>query len=1462
MKKFLFVLLAFCLIIPIDSVFAQVDTETIPVLSRGHIQDLGDYPTDGSFVTSPNRIGTVGQSKRIEGFELKPADALPVDIELRYNVHVQNIGWLDDEDDPSSWAKNGDYAGTRGDSLRIEAIKIVLLDAAGNKATGYHVRYQGHVQNIGDLPADSEQWFTDGEQLGTVGSSLRLEALKLEIVKDATADTDLTAYTALIKQIESLNEADYSKTSWANLQTVLKNHTVTDQNTAAEVTEAVKALEAAIQKLENMTQATVYDKAGSYGPSSSSETISQNVVITASGVTLQNLTIDGNLIIDEAVGDGDVTLNNVTVTGALQVRGGGKNSIHINGGAYSKILVEQAPDGGVRIVATRLDGVPVVLSENAAGETLILEGSFDSVTVNAPDAVIKTQGQTSIKTVDVGGAAENTAIELGSTTTVTNLTLSSPTKVTGTGTVSKAEIASDNVSFEKAPGNYTVDPVVVIPPVIPTPPSGGGSSGGGYTPAAKLNLSATDPAVALTKTYDGNTTTNVTNQVLDASAVTGIVANDDVQVVATATYNNKTAGNNKDITISYSLSGTNASKYNPPAATTVTGEITPKALVSATTTIAKEFDGTATLEALITENLGQLSSDTLTITRTATYQNSSGKTDAIEVGTDKPVTCSYTLSGADALNYLAPANHPATGTITKRTLTVTTASLNINKSKTYDGTNKVFNTEGDSEITNKAISVVTGVAADPNINVTATAVYDNQNAGSNRTIRVSYTIDNSPANKRYQIAAMEPISGASITARPLTITAPTPVAKAYDGTADVFTDAGNTGKIYNMPITFINPVVGSTSADVTVTATATYDGGKDVGPNKNITIHYTLAGEAAGNYQPLPDDHSKTAAITPLEITTTPFVKDSDKTKEYDGTSKAVVTVRVTDTNQIPIVQDALTNGTLAFDTTAVYQDNNSETSNVGSGYSITYNYKLSGTAAHNFSLADAASDGSITGTISGGSITAKKLTVSAADLGLQTEKTYDGNTSTNVNNPTFTDSNGLTGIIGPEQVTATASSQYDSTDAGDRSITTTFYLSGEAANNYCIDPLNSSGKIKPIQLEVDSTKLPAIAATRKYDATTDVYLANSTTKLSDYLVDADAVSGLINNDAVTVKATANYDNKDVGENIPITITYSLSEEAAKNYLTPDPDTSKTASITPRILGYANVTLVTMKKTDGSSSVSFVNTPNADPTTANSMDGVARIDGTNTQENVYLGSYHADYYDSSNNKTSAVGNNYDIKLTATLTGNHASNYVMGDYTYSQKGQILASNAVISTPYNNTAWTPAGSLTPPAGVTNFKLFYAKQNGATTFYGYDSNGKIYSSTDLSNWIAGAQVTLDGSKKLIGVNDILGPLAIDSNCTKDDAGNKYYQIYSWSNGWDDIDPDNPEITTTLTPINPTYYSDNVGDYLICQDNNNKAIKFVISGSDQAPIDASSGPTLPGGFTNSLLVYNGGSDLMLYAY
>ena len=44
--------------------------------------------------------------------------------DIYYQVHVQNIGWLD-------WAKNGEPAGSEGYGYQMEAIRIKLVEKGG-----------------------------------------------------------------------------------------------------------------------------------------------------------------------------------------------------------------------------------------------------------------------------------------------------------------------------------------------------------------------------------------------------------------------------------------------------------------------------------------------------------------------------------------------------------------------------------------------------------------------------------------------------------------------------------------------------------------------------------------------------------------------------------------------------------------------------------------------------------------------------------------------------------------------------------------------------------------------------------------------------------------------------------------------------------------------------------------------------------------------------------------------------------------------------------------------------------------------------------------------------------------------------------------------------------------------------------------------------------------------------------
>lgn len=152
-------------------VIAKESAEPIGIRYLTHIQDIG---WERDWVTAGALSGTAGQSKRLEALKVELTGEIPADASIDTAVHVQNLG------DLGPFAM-GSAAGTSGKSLRLENISLTL-----NNLPGYSLRYNVHVQNQGWLrdEADPSSWFTSGEVAGTSGKSLRLEAIRIELVKD------------------------------------------------------------------------------------------------------------------------------------------------------------------------------------------------------------------------------------------------------------------------------------------------------------------------------------------------------------------------------------------------------------------------------------------------------------------------------------------------------------------------------------------------------------------------------------------------------------------------------------------------------------------------------------------------------------------------------------------------------------------------------------------------------------------------------------------------------------------------------------------------------------------------------------------------------------------------------------------------------------------------------------------------------------------------------------------------------------------------------------------------------------------------------------------------------------------------------------------------------------------------------------------------------------------------------
>ena len=139
---------------------------------------------------------------------------------------------------------------------------------------------------------------------------------------------------------------------------------------------------------------------------------SGNVIVNVPGVTLKDTTIAGDLIIGDGVGNGTVTLDNVTVQGRVLVRGGGENSLRIvNNSNVGSVIVTKSASGKLRILSSDGARVDMVYVDDGQ-DTLILEGTFKNVAVESDNEMLLKNAV--VTQLSVNAAAANVTIESGS----------------------------------------------------------------------------------------------------------------------------------------------------------------------------------------------------------------------------------------------------------------------------------------------------------------------------------------------------------------------------------------------------------------------------------------------------------------------------------------------------------------------------------------------------------------------------------------------------------------------------------------------------------------------------------------------------------------------------------------------------------------------------------------------------------------------------------------------------------------------------------------------------------------------------------------------------------------------------------------------------------------------------------------------------------------------------------------
>ncbi|WP_249897422.1 S-layer homology domain-containing protein [Paenibacillus sp. PK3_47] len=242
-----------------------------------------------------------------------------------------------------------------------------------------------------------------------------------------------------------------------------------------------------------------------------------NVTVNTPDVTLKNITINGDLLLTAGIGSGEITLDQVTVTGRTLVAGGGENSVHLLNSRLNEVLVNKQP-GRVRIAAegsTQIHrtivktGVKLEAANKEAGfdsielaltnadEPVDLSGTFNNITLKNK-ATVHVLGKSEIGALEVSAEAGASTINVADGSVLKQLTLNAAAEVKGKGTVSKAIINTGGSKFEQEIKDYALakgvsvvvngkvltgeqettkqlDPNILLPGA----PAGGGSGGGG-----------------------------------------------------------------------------------------------------------------------------------------------------------------------------------------------------------------------------------------------------------------------------------------------------------------------------------------------------------------------------------------------------------------------------------------------------------------------------------------------------------------------------------------------------------------------------------------------------------------------------------------------------------------------------------------------------------------------------------------------------------------------------------------------------------------------------------------------------------------------------------------------------------------------------------------------------------------------------------------------------------------------
>ena len=224
----------------------------------------------------------------------------------------------------------------------------------------------------------------------------------------------------------------------------------------------------AVSSLNRMLGGTAYQPTQPTTPTTdTTKTTSDDVVIEDKGTTLKNQTVDGNVTIAKSVGNGDVTLRNVTIKGDLIVKGGGSNTVtleDVDVRGKVRLLKEGvhlhlAGDTDIRKLLIDL-AARITQSSSYKDEIdeIILAGDGDlnkTTRIDVPAKQLRIENQADlilggdVEKLIVDEDAKGAEIEIKKGTTVNELNTDAKIKLTGKGRIDLLDVSASGVTYDK-----------------------------------------------------------------------------------------------------------------------------------------------------------------------------------------------------------------------------------------------------------------------------------------------------------------------------------------------------------------------------------------------------------------------------------------------------------------------------------------------------------------------------------------------------------------------------------------------------------------------------------------------------------------------------------------------------------------------------------------------------------------------------------------------------------------------------------------------------------------------------------------------------------------------------------------------------------------------------------------------------------------------------------------------------